>query len=104
MTEDDVCGSEPPRLITDAQGQVWRTGDCWCTLAPDHDGDCVCETCQDRHGAPGWPNPAQRYEAALKTPPSAEACAVIRQRLQDGTAPRRTVRPREAGEGGDESL
>lgn len=44
--DEPICGSEPPR-----DGQ-W--GDCWCTLPPDHDGECVCAPCRERHGAPGW--------------------------------------------------
>lgn len=55
LTDDDpICGSEPPRTITAPDGEVWQAGDCWCTLDADHDGDCVCEPCRDRFGAPGW--------------------------------------------------
>jgi hypothetical protein len=52
-----VCGSEPPRTLTAPDGTEWTAGDCWCTLPPDHDGQCVCEPCRDRHGTPGWQNP-----------------------------------------------
>ncbi|WP_442803625.1 hypothetical protein OG411_29840 [Streptomyces pseudogriseolus] len=45
-SDTDCCGAEPP-----ADGS-W--GDCWCTLAPDHDGEHRCQPCTDRHGAPGW--------------------------------------------------
>lgn len=53
-TDDDYCGSEPP-MRADEPGTQW--GDCWCTLRGNHDGDCVCEPCRDRNGAPSWPNP-----------------------------------------------
>lgn len=50
--QEDVCGSDPPVPDGD-DGRVW--GDCWCTRLPGHDGDCACEICQARFGAPGWP-------------------------------------------------
>lgn len=51
-TDDgDCCGAEPP-----SDGS-W--GDCWCTLQPGHDGEHRCQPCTDRHGAPGWTNPAR---------------------------------------------
>lgn len=53
-TDDDYCGSDPPLRADDPDTQ-W--GDCWCTRASDHGGDCVCEPCRDRYGAPGWPKP-----------------------------------------------
>lgn len=56
---DDVCGSDPPRFLTAADGTRWMAGDCWCTLPPDHGGDCVCETCAARYGAPGWRTPGE---------------------------------------------
>lgn len=52
--DDEVCGSEPPPLITDAQGDHWAPGDCWCTREPGHEGECACEICTERNGAPGW--------------------------------------------------
>lgn len=51
---DDVCGSEPPRVVKGPDGGFWVPGDCWCTREPGHEGDCLCEICADRHGAPGW--------------------------------------------------
>lgn len=53
-SESPVCGSEPPRIMTDERGREWEFGDCWCTLAPDHDGLCFCGPCTERFGAPGW--------------------------------------------------
>lgn len=50
-TDDDYCGSDPPQRADDPDSQ-W--GDCWCTLPTGHDGPCRCETCTERHGAPGW--------------------------------------------------
>lgn len=38
---------------------------------------------------------ARRYERAVMTPPSPEAAAYIRKRLEEGTAPTRTIRRRE---------
>lgn len=53
MTEDDpICGSEPPPNL--------GFGDCWCTLPPDHDGDCLCGPCMERYEAPGWKPEASR--------------------------------------------
>jgi hypothetical protein len=38
---------------------------------------------------------ARRYDRAVMAPPSPEAAAYIRKRLQDGTAPVRRIRRRE---------
>ncbi len=46
MSDDPICGAEPPD-----DGQ-W--GDCWCTLPPGHECEHRCEPCTDRHGAPDW--------------------------------------------------
>lgn len=54
MPEPEVCGSEPPPVMTDRRGREWQFGDCWCTLAVDHDGLCECGPCTQRFGAPGW--------------------------------------------------
>lgn len=54
MVSEGVCGSEPPDFIRDDEGRVWHSGDCRCTLPPQHDGRCVCEPCRQRTGAPGW--------------------------------------------------
>ncbi len=51
---DDVCGSEPPRRLMGPDGVEWLTGDCWCTREVGHEGDCLCEICAYRYGAPGW--------------------------------------------------
>jgi hypothetical protein len=51
---DDICGSEPPPFLIGVDGSKWVAGDCWCTLAPGHQGDCVCEICRKRYGMPGW--------------------------------------------------
>lgn len=49
LCEDEpICGSEPPADV------AHQFGDCWCTLPPDHEGDCQCGPCTERHGAPGW--------------------------------------------------
>lgn len=55
--QEEFCGSEPPRELVDEHGRIWKPGDCWCTRPPHHDGDCLCEVCHARHGAPGWPTP-----------------------------------------------
>lgn len=49
-----ICGSSPPAELASPNGEVWLTGDCWCTVAPDHDGLCYCGPCSTRHGSPGW--------------------------------------------------
>ncbi|WP_042174655.1 hypothetical protein [Streptomyces sp. NBRC 110035] len=41
---------------------------------------------------------AEAYDRALRTPPSAEACAALRERLTSGTVARRKVRRRTATE------
>lgn len=51
---DDVCGSEPPMRLMDTHGVEWVPGDCWCTREQGHEGDCRCDICADRYGAPGW--------------------------------------------------
>ena len=56
LAADEECGSEPPRYLTDHRGREWVSGDCWCTLAVGHEGECVCGVCRDRYGAPGWTN------------------------------------------------
>lgn len=58
-TQDDVCGSGPPEVLVDTQGNVWTPGDCWCTLPPRHDGQCLCEVCTARYNTPGWPSPEE---------------------------------------------
>lgn len=55
-TDDDYCGADPP-MRADNPDTKW--GDCWCTKPSSHDGECVCEPCRDRFGAPGWPNHAR---------------------------------------------
>lgn len=50
-TDDDYCGVEPPTRADDPRTN-W--GDCWCTLPANHEGECLCEPCHVRHGAPGW--------------------------------------------------
>jgi hypothetical protein len=58
--QQDVCGSEPPYELVDAQGRIWEPGDCYCTLPPGHDGGtCYCEICTARHECPGWPTPKE---------------------------------------------
>lgn len=54
VSDGEERGSEPPRIMTDERGREWQLGDCWCTLAPTHDGKCHCEPCTQRLGAPGW--------------------------------------------------
>jgi len=49
-----VCGSSPPVKLVGPGGEEWIPGDCWCTVAPDHDGFCYCGPCSVRYGAPGW--------------------------------------------------
>lgn len=56
-TDDDYCGADPPPVVVAPDGTEWVPGDCWCTRPSDHDGDCICEPCRDRYGAPGWPRP-----------------------------------------------
>lgn len=56
--DEPVCGSEAPEVLIAPDGTEWAAGDCWCTLAVDHEGDeCVCEPCRDRCGAPPWRSP-----------------------------------------------
>lgn len=52
--EPDCCGSSPPDFFLRPDGSQGRYGDCWCTLADDHEGVCLCELCHTRYGAPGW--------------------------------------------------
>lgn len=52
--DDDCCGSQPPRTLVDDNGETWIAGDCWCTLPDGHEGQCLCEPCHRRTGAPGW--------------------------------------------------
>jgi len=62
---------------------------------PDQRIICGCDE------APREGDAAERYDRALRTPPSPEACEHLRQRLADGTAARRTVRataPEPAGD------
>lgn len=57
MERDDPveeCESEPPAVLTCADGVEWIPGDCWCTRPQGHEGQCVCEICAKRFGAPGW--------------------------------------------------
>jgi hypothetical protein len=50
-----ICGSESPAVLVGPDGRQWASGDCWCTLPPEHREElCVCEPCRDRFGAPGW--------------------------------------------------
>lgn len=56
---DDCCGSQPPRTLVDDEGQTWLAGNCWCTLDEGHEGQCLCEPCFIRNGAPGWVNEHQ---------------------------------------------
>lgn len=50
-----ICGSSPPAELVSPNGdEVWLAGDCWCTVAPGHDGLCYCGPCNDRYLAPGW--------------------------------------------------
>jgi hypothetical protein len=54
--DEELCLSDPPAVIGDPEGEMWYPGDCWCTLAPGHEGLCFCGPCTERYGAPGWPH------------------------------------------------
>lgn len=42
--------------MTDDQGKVWVSGDCWCTLKTHHDPKVkhVRGPCVERFSMPGW--------------------------------------------------
>jgi len=72
-----ACGSSGTLFLGDG-------GYITCSLVECPTPEAAHEAIEERAGA-------NAYERAINTPPSAEACAVLRQRLQDGTAPRRKV-------------
>ncbi|MET7688028.1 hypothetical protein ABZT06_08605 [Streptomyces sp. NPDC005483] len=60
VEEAECCGAEPP--------EGWP-GDCWCTLAQGHDGAHRCESCSNRHDAPGWTDSEPEGPAVVEAQP-----------------------------------
>jgi hypothetical protein len=98
-TDEELAGPDPwepapPRWFPDVQGRCPACGGESLMLA---DGGYVtcrrldCPEPEAAHRAIEERAGANAYDRAINTPPSAEACAAIRERLESGTAPRRKV-------------
>lgn len=88
-------GNTPATPLPDVQGRCPACGGHSLMLAEGGYITCRRLECPDpeaAHQAIEQQAAANAYSRAITTPPSAEACAAIRERLESGNPPRRKVR------------